>query len=44
MNDRDWKERAVFGKVRYMSYKGASKKFDVKAYISKVESAIQLEG
>ncbi len=44
VHDRAWKERAVFGKVRYMSYKGASKKFDVKAYIRKVESTMQLEG
>jgi len=44
VHDRAWKERAIFGKVRYMSYKGASGKFDVKAYIRKVESAIQLEG
>ena len=44
VHDRAWKERAIFGKVRYMSYKGASGKFDVKAYIQKVESAIQLEG
>jgi deoxyribodipyrimidine photo-lyase len=40
VHDRAWKERAIFGKVRYMSYKGASGKFDVKAYIQKVESAI----
>jgi deoxyribodipyrimidine photo-lyase len=39
VHDRAWKERAIFGKVRYMSYKGASGKFDVKAYIQKVESA-----
>jgi deoxyribodipyrimidine photo-lyase len=44
VHDRAWKERAVFGKVRYMSYKGASSKFDIKAYVSKVESAIQLDG
>ncbi len=44
VHDRAWKERAVFGKVRYMSYKGSSNKFDVKAYIRKVGSAIQLEG
>jgi deoxyribodipyrimidine photo-lyase len=40
VHDRAWKERAVFGKVRYMSLKGAMAKFDVKAYISKVESLI----
>lgn len=33
VHDRAWKERPIFGKVRYMSYKGASSKFDVKAYI-----------
>jgi deoxyribodipyrimidine photo-lyase len=44
VHDRAWKERAIFGKVRYMSYKGASNKFDIKAYICNVESAIQLDG
>jgi len=44
VHDRAWKEREIFGKVRYMSYKGASGKFDIKAYIQKVESAIQFEG
>jgi deoxyribodipyrimidine photo-lyase len=33
VHDRAWKERAIFGKVRYMSYKGAKSKFDVQAYI-----------
>jgi len=35
VHDRAWKERAIFGKVRYMNYNGAKSKFDVKAYISK---------
>jgi len=35
VHDRAWKERAIFGKVRYMSYNGAKSKFDVKTYISK---------
>jgi deoxyribodipyrimidine photo-lyase len=34
LHDRAWKERAIFGKVRYMSYKGAKGKFDVQAYIN----------
>lgn len=38
VHDRAWKERPVFGKVRYMSYKGASSKFDVKAYIKKIQN------
>jgi deoxyribodipyrimidine photo-lyase len=44
VHDRAWKERAVFGKVRYMSLKGAMAKFDVKAYISGIESFIRAEG
>ena len=35
LHDRAWKERAIFGKVRYMSYSGAKRKFDVKAYIDR---------
>ncbi len=35
VHDRAWGERAIFGKVRYMSYKGSAGKFDVKAYIAK---------
>ena len=40
VHDRAWKEREIFGKVRYMSYNGAKHKFDVKAYIRKIESMI----
>jgi deoxyribodipyrimidine photo-lyase len=38
LHDRAWFQRPVFGKIRYMSYKGAQSKFDVKAYIEKVNS------
>ncbi len=40
VHDRAWKERAIFGKVRYMSYKGAKAKFDVDSYIRKVDTII----
>jgi deoxyribodipyrimidine photo-lyase len=33
VHDRPWAERPVFGKIRYMSYYGARRKFDVEAYI-----------
>ena len=36
-HDRPFKERPIFGKVRYMSEKSIYKKFDVKKYIEKVE-------
>ncbi len=37
VHDRAWFPRPVFGKIRYMSFRGAQLKFDVKAYISKVK-------
>jgi deoxyribodipyrimidine photo-lyase len=33
VHDRAWRERPVFGKIRYMSYNGCRAKFDVQAYI-----------
>jgi deoxyribodipyrimidine photo-lyase len=38
VHDRAWFPRPIFGKIRYMSYRGAQSKFDVKAYIQKVNS------
>jgi deoxyribodipyrimidine photo-lyase len=35
VHDRAWFERAVFGKIRYMSYGGAKGKFDVKRYVQR---------
>lgn len=33
VHDRAWKSRPIFGKVRYMSYDGCARKFDVDKYI-----------
>jgi len=33
VHDRAWKERPIFGKIRYMSYGGCKAKFKVKTYI-----------
>jgi deoxyribodipyrimidine photo-lyase len=41
VHDRAWAERRVFGKIRYMSYKGAAGKFNVEAYIDKQQQAAQ---
>jgi deoxyribodipyrimidine photo-lyase len=38
VHDRAWFPRPIFGKIRFMSYRGAESKFDVKAYIKKVSS------
>jgi len=37
VHDRAWGEREVFGKIRYMSFEGCRRKFDVDAYIARVE-------
>ncbi len=33
--DRPWRERPVFGKVRYMSSKNTARKFEVEAYLAR---------
>ncbi len=38
VHDRPWKERPVFGKIRYMNYNGARRKFDVREYIQRWSS------
>ena len=37
LHDRGWKERPVYGKVRYMSKSGLERKADPDAYVEKVE-------
>jgi deoxyribodipyrimidine photo-lyase len=37
VHDRAWREREIFGKIRYMSRKGVESKYETKAYIQKVE-------
>lgn len=34
VHDKAWRERQIFGKIRYMNYAGCARKFDVKKYIS----------
>ncbi|XP_060565300.1 deoxyribodipyrimidine photo-lyase-like [Ruditapes philippinarum] len=35
IHDQGWKEREVFGKIRYMNYNGCKRKFDVGSYEAK---------
>lgn len=35
-----WKERPVFGKIRYMNYAGCKRKFDVDGYIAYVKKLV----
>jgi deoxyribodipyrimidine photo-lyase len=36
IHDRAWREREIFGKIRYMSYNGCKSKFSVEDYIEKI--------
>jgi len=38
IHDRPWKERPVFGMIRYMNYQGCKRKFDVEAYVRKIKA------
>ncbi|RQW79615.1 MAG: deoxyribodipyrimidine photo-lyase [Methanothrix sp.] len=42
VHDRAWRERAVFGKVRYMSNAGMKKKFDVQRYINSINHLLEI--
>jgi len=33
LHDQGWRERPIFGKVRYMNYDGCKRKFDIQSYI-----------
>src|SRR5438477_3426562 len=37
LHDRPWRERPIFGKVRYMNAAGLERKCDIAAYVAKVE-------
>ncbi len=39
-HDTAWKERDIFGKVRYMNYQGLKRKFDIKKYEAELEFRI----
>ncbi|KAK2664767.1 hypothetical protein Ddye_003341 [Dipteronia dyeriana] len=40
VHDQGWQERPVFGKIRYMNYKGCKRKFDVDGYIAYVNRLV----
>lgn len=43
LHDRPWPERPVFGTVRSMTAAGLARKFDLSAYIRRVEALVQAE-
>jgi deoxyribodipyrimidine photo-lyase len=39
IHDQGWKEREIFGKIRYMNYAGCKRKFKVADFVKKYEGA-----
>jgi len=39
IHDQGWRERPIFGKIRYMNYKGCQRKFDVAEFVRKYSGA-----
>jgi deoxyribodipyrimidine photo-lyase len=42
IHDRPFKERKIFGKIRYMAASGLERKCDIKSYVKKVKNRIKL--
>ncbi|KAF5729901.1 hypothetical protein HS088_TW20G00268 [Tripterygium wilfordii] len=40
VHDQGWRERPIFGKIRYMNYAGCKRKFDVEGYIAYVKRLV----
>lgn len=40
-HDRPWREREIFGKVRYMNDKGLERKFKIDKYVDRVDGIIE---
>lgn len=39
IHDQGWKEREIFGKIRFMNYNGCKRKFNIKAFVEMYEPA-----
>lgn len=40
-HDRPWAERVIFGNVRYMNDKGLERKFNINAYVKRIEALLE---
>lgn len=44
LHDQGWRERAIWGKVRYMNDSGLKRKFNMAAYVAMVDKMVAREG
>jgi len=42
LHDQPWAERDIYGKVRYLSYEGCKRKFNIDAYIERVNKETKI--
>eukprot|EP01025_Chloroclados_australasicus_P062217 TRINITY_DN8171_c0_g1_i1.p1 TRINITY_DN8171_c0_g1~~TRINITY_DN8171_c0_g1_i1.p1 ORF type:complete len:572 (-),score=90.32 TRINITY_DN8171_c0_g1_i1:130-1755(-) len=40
IHDQGWKEREIFGKIRYMNYNGCKRKFDIPGYVGRIDREV----
>ncbi|KAL1547512.1 DNA photolyase phr1 [Salvia divinorum] len=40
VHDQGWRERPIFGKIRYMNFAGCKRKFDVEGYIAYIKRIV----
>lgn len=40
LHDRPWKERKIFGKIRYMNYEGCKRRFNVEKFIERYDISL----
>merc|ERR1711916_292475 len=43
IHDRGWTERDIFGKIRFMNYKGCQRKFDVPGFVNMMDTSAGLK-
>ena len=41
VHDQGWKEREIFGKIRYMTYESTKKKFSIPDYVARVNALVK---
>lgn len=41
IHDMGWKERPIFGKIRYMNYAGCKRKFKIDPFVARYQGAAQ---
>ena len=41
IHDMGWAERPIFGKIRYMNFAGAKRKFNVDGYVNRIAAEVK---